>query len=648
MKKKTVFKGKRFLVVLSVILTFGIAGSLISFTPGHIPTGVNCDMQGMSSYIKINGVGHLGQGAGVAYGDINRNGKLDMMLMAYDNPAGANTFRYKIGWDINFTTGIASSWTSGFFTVPGVGNEGNGAGVCLFDIDDNGVLDVVFMAYDDPAGGNSFRYKIGWNINTAGVCSSWGAYTQIAGAGDKGSGAGVAIADINQNGTPDMVLMACNEQDGTDQFSYKIGWDIDAAGISTNWTTNNINVGGVGSSIQGADIAIADVNLDGELDMILMAYDNPLWNNFRYKIGWSLKNNGRATDWSRYYAIKGFGQEGDGSGISYLFHPSKGPLLTLMAYDDPSGQNNFRYSILPITSSGATFGIADDPPPSIGGALQVPTGSSTFTPARLFNLNMREVQDAANDAITGYLFGCLVVGLLGDTPTKPVCWCTHPDYETNNAVIFSNGDGNYDIMPDVLAAAIAWYVSSNMGYVTDNINSWVLNDYHGLGYYRGAETVPAYYIIHYTNPNNFPGLLPALDAKDTNWCNAYDDGMLYHGDCEDFAVMRHALLRALGFDRDFLWTVTSPGHQFNVVLYNGAYRIMDYGYIYQYFCKPSGITSDMFAAWNMRFPPSTDGKYNLQNYVLNRAFPDRCGGGLGWLLTRRAHSEYLNDTKCCD
>ena len=86
-------------------------------------------------------------------------------------------------------------------------------------------------------------------------------------------------------------------------------------------------------------------------------------------------------------------------------------------------------------------------------------------------------------------------------------------------------------------------------------------------------------------------LINDLEAQDPAWANEYNDGNPFHGDCEDYAVLRHALLRALSFDRDFVWNVSSPGHQFNAVLYNGAYRIMDYGYMAIYykrniFCSP--------------------------------------------------------------
>jgi len=48
-----------------------------------------------------------------------------------------------------------------------------------------------------------------------------------------------------------------------------------------------------------------------------MAYDNPGGqNNFRYKIGWNLDANGIASSWSFLTMVDGLGWEGQGAGIA--------------------------------------------------------------------------------------------------------------------------------------------------------------------------------------------------------------------------------------------------------------------------------------------------------------------------------------------
>jgi hypothetical protein len=632
-------------MISAAFLAVLVPASVIGSEP-HLPAGANCDSSGATPYVKIDGVGNEGQGAGVAFADLNRNGKPDIVLMAYDNPARGNSFRYRIGWDFNFATGTAASWAPGYKTVTGLGWEGQGAGVAFADIDHNGVQDMVVMAYDNPAGANTFRYRVGWNLGVDGTTNNWSASVEIGGVGDEGQGAGVALGDINDNGTLDMVLMAT---DGS-SFRYRVGWDLAANGTSANWS-NPVTVPGMGSVAEGADVVLADINLDGTLDMVLMAYDAPGGaNNFRYRIGWHLDNTGRAREMSRWYMLKGFGHLGQGAGLAYQHHPSIGQALVFMAYDAPAGANNFRYAVLPVTTSGTTFGVADDKPPVPNNVLSVPANFNEQNAAKLFNLNMSEVQQTANDAYALHIFGCFIVALTGNTATTPVCWADEGHSDVNVVQVFANANYAQAIAPDVLVTAVANYVDSNMSWVNDEVNTYVLNTIHNLNYGPGGEGMPAYYIVHYTDPGLHPNLVQTLTNHNADWGNWYNDGRRFHGDCEDHAILRHALLRALGFDPRYIWNARSPGHEFNVVLYRGSYRIMDYGRIDGYACRPSGITRDINAAWNTNFGPrwSSDVEANLFDEVLKRGYPDRCMAGLGWVLNRRGLPDLNSDNRCCN
>ncbi|MFX0199757.1 MAG: hypothetical protein ACFFCW_26850 [Candidatus Hodarchaeota archaeon] len=625
-----------------LLLFVGSAHSTSSF----LPTGPQCDTSGMAPYLSVTGVGHLGDGAGAAIVDINGNGTPDVVFMAYDAPSGANNFRYKIGWDINLQTGNVSG-ISTWISVLGVGDLGQGAGVALADIDRNGRLDMVFMAYDNPAGENTFRYRIGWNLNNGGIPARLDQnYTEVNGVGPEGSGAGVALADIDQNGDLDMVLMAYDSRPDWNEFRYRIGWNIDNTGATTNWSPIR-TVDGVGTLAQGADLVITDIDLDGNLDMVFMAYDNPLWNNFRYKIGWRLQNNGLATNWSRWFMLKGVGQEGDGAGLAVAYHYQTGLVLFFMGYDDPAGANDFRYFIRRLTTSGATYGIADDHPPAANNALRVPTQSTGQTGTRLFNLNMQEVQQTASDAYALYIFYCMFVGLGGNTADHPACWHDYPNDDTNIVTVFANSKFETENGPDLMAAAIALYVDAYMGWTPDEINGYVMNTIHNLNYYYGGDAIPAYYTIHYSDPGKHPNLINQLQNVDPGWAAEYNDGMVYHGDCEDFAILRHALLRALGFDRDYIWNAQVPGHEFNVVLYKGSYRIMDYGHIYHYFCNPGG-KKEIKMVWNQRHGPRSynAGSQYLRDYILGHIYPDRCDTGYGWLFMQIVHPDLHNNSRC--
>jgi hypothetical protein len=119
------------------------------------------------------------------------------------------------------------------------------------------------------------------------------------------------------------------------EFGYRIGWNLNQNGFTSNWSTIPFEVPAIGTDYQGADVTITDVNLDGELDIVVMAYENPFRpmgdplgddvndlrngaNHFRYIIGWSIQPDGVPKVWSRWFMIKGVGTEGHGAGIGII------------------------------------------------------------------------------------------------------------------------------------------------------------------------------------------------------------------------------------------------------------------------------------------------------------------------------------------
>ena len=82
--------------------------------------------------------------------------------MVYDNPAGGNSFKY-VRATLN-KNGIVESQSTTSATYPGLGDEGQGAGIAIADIDRDGTKDLLFMTNDNPAGGNIFKYFVGSSI----------------------------------------------------------------------------------------------------------------------------------------------------------------------------------------------------------------------------------------------------------------------------------------------------------------------------------------------------------------------------------------------------------------------------------------------------------------------------------------------------
>jgi hypothetical protein len=149
----------------------------------------------------------------MALGDLDGNGRPEMVFMAIDNPAGPNHVWYTVvQMEPN---GLPKSFTSMLQTPFALGDFSAGGGAALADIDGNGKLDFVVVNIDSPQGANSFWGQIGWDIDINGKVSRWTTFTAPS-IGNITSGGGAAIGDIDMDGIVDLLLMALDNPYGKD------------------------------------------------------------------------------------------------------------------------------------------------------------------------------------------------------------------------------------------------------------------------------------------------------------------------------------------------------------------------------------------------------------------------------------------------
>jgi hypothetical protein len=218
------------------------------------------------------------QGADIAVADINGDGQLDLVVFQIDDPAGENVGLYRIGWTLQADAGVTGGWGPWMIVPDWFAWENQGAGIAVADINGNGQLDLIVFQIDNPAGKNEGYYRIGWDLNAAGaVTGGWSVWTDIP---DwpfwENQDGSIALADIDGNGRLDLVVFQIDNPGGKNDGYYRVGWNLNTAGnVTGGWSPWRAVADWPYWENQGAGIAITDLDGNGRPDLVVFQVDNP-------------------------------------------------------------------------------------------------------------------------------------------------------------------------------------------------------------------------------------------------------------------------------------------------------------------------------------------------------------------------------------
>ena len=156
-------------------------------------------------------------------------------------------------------------------------------------------------------------------------------------------GADTAVADLTGSGRPDLVVFMVDNGPQANRGLYRMGRDLDQAGVVTGGWTPWIDVPDWFSwENQGAGIAIADLTGSGRPDLlVLMVDDGPQANQGLYRLGRDLDQNGAVTGgWTPWAQVPDwFSWENQGAGVAVadLTGSGRPDLVVLMVDNGPQG-----------------------------------------------------------------------------------------------------------------------------------------------------------------------------------------------------------------------------------------------------------------------------------------------------------------------
>src|SRR5438132_971659 len=110
--------------------------------------------------------------------------------------------------------------------------ENQGGNVAAADLSGTGKTDLLVFMVDNPPGQNRGLYRIGRNLDANGnVTGNWTAWIEVPDWFSwENQGVGIAVADLNNNGQHDLLVFQIDAAVDQNQAFYKIGPKLDING----------------------------------------------------------------------------------------------------------------------------------------------------------------------------------------------------------------------------------------------------------------------------------------------------------------------------------------------------------------------------------------------------------------------------------
>ncbi|MGH3797227.1 MAG: galactose oxidase-like domain-containing protein [Pseudonocardiaceae bacterium] len=295
------------------------------------------------------------QGAGIAIADIDGNGQFDVVVFVVDNPVGQNVGYFRVGRGLGADGAVDGGWSPWQKVPDWPFFENQGAGIAIADVSGDGHPDLVVLAVDNPVGQNVGYYRVGFGLGADGtIGGGWSPWQQVPDWFSwENQGADIAVADVNGDGRLELVVLMVDNPAQQNGGFYRSG-AIDHTGVVAQWTPWASVPDWKFWENQGAGLAVADLDGDGVPELLVLAVDNPQAQNAGYySVGWHLDGRGRPADgWGPWEPVPDWvywENQGAGAALADVNGDGK-PELAVLAVDNPAGQNQGYYRLLDVVT----------------------------------------------------------------------------------------------------------------------------------------------------------------------------------------------------------------------------------------------------------------------------------------------------------
>lgn len=222
------------------------------------------------------------QGAGIAAADLNSDGQLELIVLMVDAAAQQNRGLLRIGRSLDAQGNVTGGWTPWMDIPDWFSWENQGAAIAVTPPNAAGQRALVVFMIDNAPELNRGLYRIGRGLDADGAITAWSGWIDVPNwFWWENQDCGVAVADLDGSGTPDLVVFVIDNsvvQNPQNQGFFRIGMNIDDNGNPVDGWSDWFGVPHWFSwENSGGGIDVAKIG--GANKLVIQMIDNPVGQN---------------------------------------------------------------------------------------------------------------------------------------------------------------------------------------------------------------------------------------------------------------------------------------------------------------------------------------------------------------------------------